>query len=290
MNSKIKYWFIPQGWIDLKNKLRKREVLDEPLLPQEITEVLKTFKNIHQGERCFILASGPSIKDQDLSFLQNETCIAVSQFFLHPQIQQIKPKYHCLAPQHEPFNDDTNKIIFDNYKKHYTFPVKCFIGTTSFRHSYYNFLKNNSDYNIDSYFIDYSKAVDLNEYNYKSELVWDITENPFLIRTVIYEAIQLAYYMGFKKIYLLGVDHDYLKDVNRLSNHHFYDDSKSFSDEKHLAQITKEDWFYIYHLRWKQYRLMKTFLQEQGVEIQNLTPNSMLDVFPIGKLEDILEK
>lgn len=290
MKEKLKHWLIPPGWIDLKNRLIKRNVpVKRGYLPENVTERLKDVKDVHKGERCFILASGPSINKHDLSVLQDETCIAVSQFFLHPQIESIKPKYHCFAPQHEPFDNTTNRIIFDNYRKFYSFPVKCFIGTTPFTYSYYNFLAKNPEYNVDSYFIDYSRAVDLNEHNFRSNEVWDITERPFLIRTVIYEAIQLAYYMGFKEIYLLGVDHDYLKDVGRVTNHHFYDDAKSFSDEKHLAQITKEDWFYIYHLRWKQYRLMYTYLHEQGVSIKNLTPDSMLDVFPFSTLEEVLK-
>ncbi|WP_156032899.1 hypothetical protein [Prevotella sp. 10(H)] len=220
--------------------------------------------------------------------LRNEHCIAVSQFFLHPQIDIIQPGYHCFAPQHAPFDDETNKIIFDNYKKHYTFPVKTFIGTTDFQYSYYNFLKRNPDYKVDSYFIDYTGNTDIDENNYNNPGIWDITKNPFSIRTVIYEAIQVADYMGFREIYLLGVDHDYLKDIDRTTNHHFYDEARSFSDNDHLKAITLEDWFLIYHSRWKHYRLMKKYLNSKNVQIFNATPDSMVDVFPRVSLESVI--
>lgn len=290
MIQKLKYWLIPQGWLDLKRKLIKKSESTTTSQPLFDSNDISQFKNIHKGKRCFILASGPSINNQDLSVLANEYCISVSQFFLHPKINEIKPQYHCFAPQHAPFDDGTNKIIFDNYIKHCTFPNKCFIGTNLFEYSYYNFLKKNPEYNVDAFYLNYQYTEDINEHNYQNSDIWDITKRPFLVRTVIYEAIQVAYYMGFSEIYLLGVDHDYLKDVSRTADHHFYEEAKSFSDQEHLSLISKEEWFFIYHLRWKQYRLMKTYLNSNGVQIYNATPNSMLDVFPMVDFESVMKK
>lgn len=294
MIEKIKYWLIPQGCFNLYRKVRygKRLKEEQDIKPvyKKVTDTdkLSLLKNKHKGERCFILASGPSISQHDLTILENEHCIAVSQFFLHPQIENIRPEYHCFAPQHAPFDDETNKIIFDNYKKRYTFPVKTFIGSSKYQYSYYNFLKKNPGYNIDSYFIDYTDAKDIDENNYNSEEKWDPTKQPFTVRTVIYEAIMMADYMGFNEIYLLGVDHDYLKDIDRTTNHHFYNDSQSFSDHDHLKAITLEDWFLIYHLRWKHYRLIQKHLNAKDVKIYNATPNSMVDVFPRISLESVI--
>lgn len=293
MKYRIRHWLIPQGWYNLYKSFSSgtKEVADKSY--QKVTDIekLSLLKDIHKDERCFILASGPSIKDEDLTPLKNEHCIAVSQFFLHPQISDIRPAYHCFAPQHSPFNNDTNKIIFDNYVKYYTFPVKAFIGTTNYEYSYYNFLKDNQHYNmVDSYFIDYTGNHDLNEQNYQSPELWDPTQQPFNVWTVVYEAIMMAYYMGFKEIYLLGVDHDYLKDTNRTTNHHFYEEKDSFNDQKHLEEISKEKWFFIYYSRWKHYRLMKEFLNSQGIAIYNATQGSMLDVFPTVSLDSVLNR
>lgn len=285
----LKKWVVPYGWRDLIMSLKKqnttRQVADDFM--QFDLENLSKFKNIHRGQRCFILASGPSIKEQDLTVLENEFCIAVSQFFLHPDIATIKPQYHCFAPQHSPFDDSTSKIIFDNYSKCYKFPVKCFIGTSSYNYSYSTFLERNPQYNIDASYINYEAAPDLDEHNYTNSEIWDITKRPFGLMTVVYEAIQVANYMGFTEIYLLGVDHDYINDLQR-DGHHFYAESQSYSDKEHLSEISLERWFLIYHTRWKQYRLMRIYLDSIGVKVFNATPKSMLDVFPKVNLEDII--
>lgn len=290
IKRKIKRWLIPQGWIDLIQRLTpiiEKSIQEESIVkPKYEIDSLIALKGKHAGERCFILASGPSINKQDLTLLKDETTIAVSQFFLHPQIDVIRPKYHCFAPQHEPFNDETNKIIFDNYIGNYKFPVKSFIGSTEFKYSYYNYLNKHPEYKIDASFIDYSSSSQLNESNYLLDDSWDITQNPFSLRTVIYIAIQVAYYLGFKEIYLLGVDHDYLNDINR-TDHHFYKENKSFSDKEHLEMFTMERWFEEYYYRWKQYRLMNEFLSTKGISIFNATDGGLLDVFPRVNYSDL---
>lgn len=289
LKRRIKKWLIPPGILQLLYKHNKQEKSVEiKTINIYNTDNLLLLRNKHQGERCFILASGPSINKQDLKLLENEYTIAVSQFFLHPEIDKIRPNYHCFAPQHPPFDDSTNKIIFDNYNSNYSFPVKSFIGTSNFEFSYYNYLKNNKQYNVDAEFIDYSLGCQLDETNFQDENVWDITKKPFSPRTVIYTAIQVAYYLGFKEIYLIGVDHDYLNELNR-EGHHFYKEEKSFSDSAHLEQFSKERWFEEYYYRWKQYRLMKEFLNSKGVKIFNSTEGGMLDVFPRVNYADLIK-
>lgn len=289
MLDRLKYWFVPQGWSNLISKIGQKAGAGHGYKNVQFdAEKLKAFKGIHKGERCFILASGPSINKQDLKPLKDEYCIAVSQFFLHPDIEIIKPEYHCFAPQHEPFDDDTNKIIFDNYTKHYTFPIKAFIGTSDYEYSYFNYLSKHPECKVDATFINYQQAPHMDESNYLDSELWNLDKHPFGLSTVIYTAIQVAYYLGFSEIYLLGVDHDYLNDLDRSDGHHFYDDKKSYSDKEHLSKISKEKWFYIYYSRWMQYRLMMQFLNKHGVQIYNASPGSYLDVFPFADYNDTI--
>ena len=127
----------------------------------------------------------------------------------------------------------------------------------------------------------------MSDANAGSEAVWDITGRPFLARTVIYGAIQLAAYLGCTQIYLLGCDHDYLADVKRTENH-FYQESKGNPDDRqHLEAFTTERWFQEYHRRWHDYRLMRTVLEKRGVQIINATDGGMLDVFPRASLNSL---
>lgn len=293
LNS-LSYWLLPPG---VKNTLLslylKQVVFQDYRVEQNIISGLcknnSKFKDIHNGERCFILATGPSIKTQNLLTLKNELCISVSQFYLHKDIQIISPKYYVLAPSHPPF-DFTDLIkIFDGLGKFYSDNVTYFLGYSSYSYSYYRFLETYSQYkNNNQYFINYSMSQPLEESNYSNNAIWEIDQSPFAIRTVIYSAIQVALYMGCKEIYLIGCDHDYLNDTSRVTNHHFYKEEDGISDAEHLSSFTTERWFEEYHFRWKQYRLIGEYAQEKGCNIFNATEGGMLDVFPRVRLEDIV--
>ena len=83
-------------------------------------------KNIHQGERCFILGSGPSIINEDLIPLQNEIVFALNNFYVHPDFSKImsgnKGNYYITAPIHPPQTEkewkdwlcDMDKNILNN--------------------------------------------------------------------------------------------------------------------------------------------------------------------------------
>ena len=293
LNS-LSYWFLPPG---VKNTLlsvySKQVVFQDYRVERDIISRLcknnSKFKDIHNGERCFILATGPSIKTQNLHPLKNELCISVSQFYLHKDIEIISPKYHVLAPPHPPFDFNDVIKIFDGLEKCYLDNVTYFLGYTPYNYSYYRFLETYSQYkNNNQYYINYSMSQSLEESNYSNKAIWQIDQSPFAIRTVIYSAIQIALYMGCKEIYLIGCDHDYLNDTSRVTNHHFYKEEDGISDAEHLSSFTTERWFQEYYFRWKQYRLIREYAQQKGCNIFNATEGGMLDVFPRVDLEEIL--
>ena len=262
--SETAHWTLPPGIQQIiRNIYRKAQTQYSNPEVKEIASIAKNnsiFKNKHQGDRCFILATGPSINQQNLSWLKGELCFAVSHFFLHQDIKAILPKYQILAPYHSPFNFQTLEKVFRGFDVNYSKDVTYFFGHRPYDYSIYNFLQKNSQYQRkNSYFINYSYSQALNEKNYLDTNIWDISRSPFQIRTVIYSAIQIAIYMGCKQIYLLGCDHDYLNDIGRVTNHHFYKEEKGVSDVEHLSSFTTERWFEEYYLRWKQYRLMKEY-------------------------------
>ena len=167
--------------------------------------------------------------------------------------------------------------------------IELFVGENGFIHSYWKYLSTNNNYDsLKINFLNYVDNLQLDEQNYSNIETWNISESTFTPRTVIYSAIQIAVYMGFNEIILLGCDHDYLLDIcKRITNHHFYEESIGFSDADHLSQFTTERWFFEYYMRWKQYRLMKEFLDSKDVSIYNATRGGMLDVFPRIVYEDI---
>ena len=271
---------MPHGFYLLYKKNEK----NKSKLPSDFKRIVQAnvqYKNIYSGKRCFILATGPSILFQDLKPLKNEVCFAVSEFYLHHDINIIRPDFHVLAPNHPPFTMEAVSTRLTRIQELYQNEVTVFLGDNNYVNSYWEFLRKKPlNMNLNIHYINYFNSYQLNDDNCNKKETWDIHGNPFSPRTVVYTAIQIAVYMGFKQIYLLGCDHDYLSDITRVTNHHFYQEGEGISDVEHLSEFTTEKWLEEYYLRWKQYRLMKQYLELKEIQIFNATRGGLLDVFP----------
>jgi hypothetical protein len=287
--DKLSYWILPPG-VDrfLRDRLLVLLRMKAQMENGFCFSGIRQFRNLHQGARCFILATGPSINTQDLKWLKDEICIGVGFFALHPDAGVIKPSYHVEAALHPPFDFGTAEKCFASYR-HYPPDTIVFLAHTTYRYSFINYLKKSPRQDRRTFFhINYAGYRMLTGSNYMKPSVWDITRSPFAARKVVYSAIQLAAYMGFTTIYLLGCDHDYLNDLTRVSDHHFYKDRQSgVSDVDHLSAFSTEWWFLQYYLRWKEYRLMNEYLRTKGVRVYNATNGGMLDVFPRVVFDDV---
>jgi hypothetical protein len=291
MLKKLADWFLPAGlsrWMMSTMNHYHTGAQRLPLsMKQNLAENVR-FENIHHGERCFVLATGPSIKSQNLKKLRGEFSISVGDFYLHPDTAIIKPRYHCIAPYHAPFTMDAIGKRLAGLIERYAHPVDYFFGHNTYPISVYRYFSENPLMQLPGvHYIDYTSGVEIDEHNHQQKRIWDICRRPFLPRTVIYIAIQVAVYMGFSPIYLLGVDHDYIMDIHRVTNHHFYPEEQGIRDAEHLSQFNSERWFEEYYYRWKQFRLMRQYLEPLGIQIFNATKGGLLDVFPRVNFDEL---
>ena len=70
-------------------------------------------KNSEKGKRCFIIGTGSSIKEQDLTLLKDEIVMGVSGLFMHKDIEIFKPKYYVLPPvfeYHKHYSDENSYV------------------------------------------------------------------------------------------------------------------------------------------------------------------------------------
>jgi len=290
--QKIFRWTLPAGIQAVIEREQARRASNPCAAMEALFARNRKFHNIHRGKRCFVLGSGPSIQKQNLKPLRNETCFAGSHFFLHKDIRVIDPLYHVDAPAHPPFYDGFDalrKLSFERFDKFYSERTIYFFGHSPYEYSVYNFLKRNPQFKKENvYYLNYCQSTQLDESNYKNPDLWDISKPLFQPRSVIYCAIQVAAYMGFEKIYLLGCDHDYLLQVTRRRSTHFYEDEEGLDDS--AGWLSTEDFFLAYHLRWKQYRLMQSYLESRECHIYNATEGGLLDVFQRVSLDEVLKQ
>ena len=107
--------------------------------------------------------------------------------------------------------------------------------------------------------------------------------------TVTYGAIQLAVYMGFKEIYLIGVDHNYniTRDANgrpvktASAQKDYTDGMSDYVNIKNLPRIEEST---------IAYETADTVTRKTGVRIYNATRGGKLDAFERVDLDKIISK
>lgn len=240
--------------------------------PQDVQPIInrnEIYRNTHAGQRLFILCCGPSIQQMDLTVLRNEVTMAVHGFYLHKDIKIIRPQYYCNAPFH--YGAD--------WELDYVKEVKKYIGNS---HYFYGI--------TDKKMIETSGVYDEEEVNYywygSDSLLYeeiDFCNGIMPIQSVSILCIQLALYMGFKEIYLLGTEHDTIVTNKYTHFYNYFDSIDSPNNGETDPQGNMNNTFG-YMLRctytlWEQYKVLKKLADKKGVKIYNATPAGVLDVF-----------
>ena len=144
---------------------------------------LRQFKDKHQGERCFIIGNGPSLNQTDLSRLRDEYTFGLNRIYL------LFPKLGFTTS----YFVSINRLVLEQFAAEIAaqVPVAKFTSwenqsiTQSIPDMFYFYRHNNAGFHQ------------------------DITQGLWGGATVTYVTMQIAYYMGFKQVILIGVDHSF---------------------------------------------------------------------------------
>lgn len=255
------------------------------LLPKTDLQKNTRFKNLHNGNRLFILGSGHSIKLQDLKLLKDEIVMSQNHFHAHPDTAIFKPKYQVVIPKFHPKEYDKDWIdwLVTMEEK---LPADC---TYFFGLNTKEMVMGRPKIKDHAYYIEPGFNA-----NCLATAKVDITKRIMRVPTVITQCLSIAIYMGFSEIYLVGFDLDQLclLAMDR-DNVRFYGNSpitanKAEKDfEKDLAS-TGIDWFNMYAI-WHQLNLLKTEAQKRNIKILNATRGGMLNMFDRVVYEELFK-
>ena len=229
-------------------------------------QLFEQIKNSHQGERCFIIGNGPSLRMSDLEMLKEEYCFGVNQIFFAFNKTSWRPSAYLTV----------NVEVFLDYQEDID-GLNCALKL------------------IDSKALDYGVQIDNALYLKHGTFAQgeplfseDISRYYYNGGTVTYTAMQAAVYMGFKQIYLTGVDNNYslVKKKSGITirndiQDHFYTDGE---DKKTASLYTITD---VDQLT-QSFTLARDYADAHGIEIYNATRGGMLEVFPRVRLEDVV--
>ncbi len=259
------------------------------VLPKPVLSPNQKFKNAHQGETCFILGSGPSIKNQDLKKLSGRIVMTQNHFHSHEDIRIINPRYHVMVPKYhkKEYDKDWRDWIRSMEER---LPADCGL-----------FADSNTKYLID----DFASLKHRTFYIhtginpiYMRKAAIDITKNIMNVPTALTECLTIALYMGFRKIYLLGFDLNQLiilqEEKNGRERLRFYGMSPITSNAAEAEFEKKtgtsgDDWFWMWEI-WVQLNLLKNYAQEKGIQIINATQGGLLNVFSRQSYDDVLRE
>lgn len=224
---------------------------------------LKKYKNIHNGKRCFIIATGPSLTISDLQLLKKEYTFGMNSIVKKYDETDFRPTYygiqdHIVYKAIEEdilkwYSNSENVFIADRIKWHFKIGKKWNIFPLNMSyHAYKRWFKN-------EYFVKFSD---------------DIFRRVYSGFSITYSLIEIAIYMGFKEIYLIGADCNF--NVNRQLHFVEYgvvDLSIDTARERNIAG----------------YIVAKKYAEKNKVKIFNATRGGALEVFERVDLSDLIK-
>ncbi|MFA4872382.1 MAG: hypothetical protein WC659_00405 [Patescibacteria group bacterium] len=260
----------------------------------------RALRDTHKGKRCFILGTGPSIKDFDLVELKDEYTFAVNDMDKHPRYRDLNAKFYAIADttyfisksdddfwglnlKHKTENISPSTRLLLNIKARPLIEQKNIFSHHPITYiSYHGIFSDKIPFNIGL-----DKTV------------------PYP-KNVVLACMIAAVYMGFEELYLLGCEHSYLSNPTGLGKiktvSHFYstEDEKKIDPTKDIKTIQErglqrdvemsyEKYMVSVLQLFKNYRHFSTKVEQTHprVKIYNTTPNTFLDIFPCIDFDDI---
>ncbi len=241
-----------EGWDSLHRLGEWREATFHPWRRDSIHR-LAALKDSRKGERCFIIGNGPSLKHTDLSKLRGEYTIGMNRIFL------LFPELGFTTNYFVSIND---LVIEQSANDIQNLSMPVFVSWRARR-----WLKPQENL----YFL-YTTYTGPGFGRDARKRLWEGA-------TVTYVALQLAFYLGFEQVILIGVDHNFVTqgrpnttivsegdDPNHFSPAYF---GKGFRWQ--LPDLETSE---------RAYRMAKTAYESAGRQVLDATVGGKLTVFP----------
>lgn len=244
-------------------------------LPLLYQNKIKALKNTKFG-RCFIVGTGPSLTSEDLNKLNNETVFGANSLCtIKTAEEKFKKKFSCSKN-----NWYFGFLDSDVYIKYHDIidlmsPEHVLFNTDALHHI------GKKKFNIWNkaipFHVDYHKHVFLYGKNLKTKFSRDVSFCVHDGYTILYSLLQIAVYMGYKEIYLLGADCNYDQNIQ----HTILAKEDSVHKEKNKTLMGPS--------MIASYKVAKEYADKHGIKIYNATRGGMLEVFPRVNLDDVLK-
>ena len=222
--------------------------------------------NTNLDTKCFVLGNGPTLKNQDIVALKSSVVFAVNRLFLDPRYKLLKPKYHVFIDNKLATGEWELGILDQVFNVN---PEVTFILNA-------NWLLDPKFQTLDKKFRIIWVNMTLKLSRYASARRLDISRLA-LGSNVVENAIICAQYLGYKTIYVTGIDGDGFIDILNEQNSHAYGSNQEDLDKFQSPSGVREaissvaDWL----LCWE---YLSRLMARRDTKIINLTGRGLFNM------------
>lgn len=225
-------------------------------------KALAAYKDTHCGQRCFLIGNGPSLRADDLTRLHEvgEVTFAFNRVYNIFEQTPWRPTFYI--SQDEKMLAGCADVVSDLKAEAKFIPIqfKWWNGIEINNAAYFN--------------IEHQQVDDPAQFQFSD----DISRRIFNSSTGMYTAAQIAAYMGFSEIYLIGVDHHFRISQNNQGKiivdntvkDYFTDKYNEDKDKLYIPNTERSTLTYV---------AMKHHCDARGIKVYNATRGGKLEVF-----------
>ncbi len=224
------------------------------------------YKDRYHGKRCFVIGTGPSLKSDDLTLLNDEYTFASNSIFRYFDQTNWRPTFYSVCDRTY-FRANFDKCLSVNPKKARLFPLDFIDDFDIFDNSLY-----------------YSRvAITWKRRSFKTNPLRGMAEGS----TVTYFLLQLAAYMGFSEVYLLGIDFNYSTSINNQGKIIEQKEVRDYAFDDKASNYTMPN----LDAGFISYSAAQKYCEKHSeFRIYNATRGGKLEVFPRVNFDDIIRK
>lgn len=252
------YYTSESLWIELKSVFRWLHIGNKNY------RKIEALRNRYEGKRCFIIATGPSLRMEDLEALKDEVTFGMNSICMLYDRTDWRATY--MGVQDLAVYEKV-KLFLDKYCAGEVL-ISDFICKDKVKKREWILFPYNGRY----------RAYDERFRNkYWSKFSSDCHRIVYDGFTITYSLIQIACYMGFKEIYLLGADCNYQEG----KKNHFIE---------HDVKLQSTNYIHVQDKLFSGYRKVKEYADARGIKVYNATRGGMLEIFPRVDFDSVLSQ